>query len=423
MVEFEVPQGSHHHAIIVGGGQNGLSLAARLHALGISYVVLEKEVPGYRWISRYDSVRQHSIREINNLPFGSTWDNDEDEFLPGARVADGFRRWVDKYDINLRTNAEVTSCVRDGMLWKVTVNGEVLTAQHVAIALGGGTTFPRQASWPGVFEGEWMHMVDFKNSKGWKGRAVIVGSGTAAHDIAQDMFDNGLDVTIIQRNKTAVYPIKWYADGQRVFYKAGQPNEFPDRFAFGLPTKVPGELQRRSYEAYAAKNRSWFEGLENAGFRTGLGDGVDRTPNEIVLNHFGGYYIDIGTSQRIIDGDIKVVNGGIDRLVSDGLVVGGREIKADHVVLATGYEPDYRRDVESILGPMKLPMVWGLSEEGDLRGIFEEAGKFSALQGALLTSAAPGLWLLMGAAAHARFYSRFVALQIQQQMLKREARM
>lgn len=438
---------NHHHVVIVGGGQAGLSLAARLQALGIDYVILEKaHVPGHRWVSRYDAVRQHTVREVNNLPFGSTWDAHEEEFLLGDRVAEGFRRFVDRWGIRLRTGVEVVGCTRDGDgqgqgqgQWKVQVKGseEVLTARHLVFALGVGLGSARRPHWAGEeqFKGTLMHMVDFKNSAAWKGlRGAVVGSGTAGHDIAQDMLDHGLrDVTTVQRSVTAVYPMDWYAGLSRGMYRVGVPNEGPDRIAFAMPQKVAGEIQRRSYDAYVAKHRDYFERLERVGFRTGLGDGVDRIPNEIVLNHFGGYYIDIGTSGRIADGDIRVVNGVIDRFTADGLLVQGKKVLADVVVLATGYEPDYRKDLEPILGPLArtLPVFWGLSDEGDIRGLTEESGKsqsagfFACACGCVLTQTAPGLWLFGGAAAHARFYSRFIALQIQEQMLmlRKDSRM
>ncbi|ETN44799.1 uncharacterized protein HMPREF1541_09674 [Cyphellophora europaea CBS 101466] len=383
------PLASKYTVVIVGGGQSGLSLAGRLQALGIDYVVLEKShTAGYRWISRYDTVRQHSFRELNNLPFGSTWEESEDEFLPGARVVEGFRRFIEKHLIHLRTHAEVTSCVRDGAHWNVTVNGQVISALHVAFALGAGLTQPRRPTWPDeiTFTGTLMHMVDFKNSRPWSGqRGVVIGTGTAGHDVAQDMYNHGMDVTMIQRSKTAVYPMEWYAQAQRAGYKWGHPNEYPDRIAMGMPTKVAGELQRASYQEYVKTHQEYFEKLERAGFRVDMGEERDVIPNEIVLNHFGGYYIDIGTSKHIQDGEIRVVNGLIERFSPSGIVVQGQEIKADVIVLATGYEPDYRKDLEAFLGPMarQLPIIWGLSEEGDIRGFCEESGEFPHLSMAI----------------------------------------
>ena len=405
----------HYTVVIIGGGQNGLSLAARLQALSIDYVVLERShLPGYTWQNRYDSVRQHTIRQVNNLPFGNTWDADEEEFLPGSKVAAGFRAYVEKFGLNLRTSAEVTKISRQDEAWKVTVDGrQQIRASHVAFAVGAGLASPRRPIWPGEekFKGKLMHMVDFKNSKAWTGkRGIVIGSGTAGHDIAQDMLVNGLNVTMVQRGQTAVYPISWYANTQRGMYRDDIPDQRPDRIAFALPTKISGDIQWRSYQTYAGQHPAYFEQLRKAGFKVDMGDTRDQTPNEIVLNHFGGYYIDIGTSKHIMNGDIKVVNGTVDQFHESGILVNGRSIQADLVVAATGYEPDYRKDLARLLGPAaeELPIFWGLTEEGDIRGLMEES--------------APGLWLMGGAAAHARFFSRFIALQIQQQLLSKSAR-
>lgn len=50
---------SHFQAVIVGGGQSGLSTGGRLQALGVSYVILEKnEEVGAAWGLRYNSAKR-----------------------------------------------------------------------------------------------------------------------------------------------------------------------------------------------------------------------------------------------------------------------------------------------------------------------------------------------------------------------------
>ncbi|KIX02726.1 uncharacterized protein Z518_08668 [Rhinocladiella mackenziei CBS 650.93] len=416
-------QGIDYAVIIVGGGQCGLSLGGRLQALGISYIVLERSaIPGYRWISRYDSVRQHTIREVNNLPFGHTWDPSDSDFLPGPTVARGFSDWVKKYNINIWTSAEVISARFDEShgCWTVTLTRDnqhlTLHSLHLAIALGAGLTNPRRPPpYPNehLFTGTLMHTVSFKNSARWRGlRGLVVGSGTAAHDIAQDMHDHALSsVTMLQRDKTALYPLPWYIAGQHAMYKHDKPIEPADRLVYAMPIKIGTEVQRRSYERWMRTHPEYFDEVEHAGF------GLDRTstPNEIVLNHFGGYYIDVGTTKHIVDGDIRIRSGvTIERFTPNSreiVLSDGSKIEADLVVLATGYEPDYRKDVVPILGEEiagKLGPFWGLDENGDIRGFMkEQKGE----------GVPPGLWLLAGAASHARFYSRFMALMVLRSLL------
>lgn len=55
----------HFDCVIVGGGQAGLSVAGRLKALGVSYVVLEKnDEVGDNWKLRYDSTRCKQTRAL-----------------------------------------------------------------------------------------------------------------------------------------------------------------------------------------------------------------------------------------------------------------------------------------------------------------------------------------------------------------------
>lgn len=69
-----LPDGLDYSVAIIGGGQCGIAHAGRLKAIIVPAIVIEKapEV-GHAWTSRYDSIRQHTFREYNNLPFGQTW--------------------------------------------------------------------------------------------------------------------------------------------------------------------------------------------------------------------------------------------------------------------------------------------------------------------------------------------------------------
>ena len=107
--------------------------------------------------------------------------------------------------------------------------------------------------------------------------------------------------------------------------------------------------------------------MEHVGFR------LDR---EAVLNDYiflrgGGYYIDVGTSARIANGEIKVKSGAkIRRFIGNGLELESGEIlDADVVVFSTGYQRDPRIQAATVVGhqiarSMKIPR--GLDEDGEL---------------------------------------------------------
>jgi hypothetical protein len=84
----------------------------------------------------------------------------------------------------------------------------------------------------------------------------------------------------------------------------------------------------------------------------------------------------------------------------------GRHVDADLVVLATGYanqQEGLRRllgdEVADAVGP-----VWGYNENFFMRNVWQRTGQ-------------PAFWIMAGSFVDARFYSRFLALQIQADLL------
>jgi hypothetical protein len=178
--------------LIIGAGQSGLSLAGRLGALRIPYILLEKESEiGYSWTGKYDGVRQHTIREMNNLPFDRTYKASDPDLLPASIVAEGFQNYVRKYRINIWLDAEVINCVvsSTGIGWVANIRkgGErkVIRARHLVLSMGAGLSVPNPPKVPNAtsFKGTILDIGSFKNSAQWKGeRGVVVGSATGAHD-------------------------------------------------------------------------------------------------------------------------------------------------------------------------------------------------------------------------------------------------
>lgn len=178
--------------LIIGAGQSGLSLAGRLEALRISYILLEKESEiGYSWTGKYDAVRQHTIREMNNLPFDRTYKATDPDLLPATIVAEGFQNYVRKYHINIWLDAEVGNCVvnNKGIGWVANVRkggeAKVIRVRHLVLSMGAGLSIPNPPRIPNAisFKGTILDIGSFKNSAQWKGkRGVVVGSATGAHD-------------------------------------------------------------------------------------------------------------------------------------------------------------------------------------------------------------------------------------------------
>lgn len=143
------------------------------------------------------------------------------------------------------------------------------------------------------------------------------------------------------------------------------------------PNKILRDILKTRYQAAAQQEKERFDALERVGFR------VDRvTPMmDNILIRYGGYYIDVGTSSRIANGEIKVKSGvPIKGFIPEGVEFkDGSKLKADVIIVATGQDHDYRNQVATIIGrdmAGKLGEFWGLDEEGEVRNVMKPAGEF-----------------------------------------------
>jgi len=121
------------------------------------------------------------------------------------------------------------------------------------------------------------------------------------------------------------------------------------------------------------------------------------------LRHGGGFYLNVGCSDLIVDGRVTVIQfADIAEFTSDGVTFGdGRTLAVDVIVLATGYHTQqalvrqlFGDDVAERVGP-----IWGFDAEGELRNMWKR-------------TAQPGLWFSAGSFAQCRIFSKFLALQI-----------
>jgi putative flavoprotein involved in K+ transport len=130
------------------------------------------------------------------------------------------------------------------------------------------------------------------------------------------------------------------------------------------------------------------------------------------LRRGSGYYIDVGASQLIIDGKIKLKSGSdVERLTKDGLMLkDGTKLKADVIIYATGYGSmnGWAADLISQEVADTVGKCWGLGSdtpkdpgpwEGEQRNMWKPTQQ-------------QGLWFQGGNLHQARHYSLFLALQL-----------
>lgn len=397
--------------VIVGGGHGGLVLGARLRQMGVDALIVEKHPRiGDNWRRRYHSLTLHNEVATNTLPY-MPYPQNWPAFLPKDKLAHWLESYAEAMELNVWTDTEVLSGERDDDgTWTLTVrrsDGErVIRTPHVVMATGGHSGVPNKPRLDGLddFRGRVMHSSEYRTGRDHVDeRVVVVGTGSSAHDIAQDLHENGARaVTMIQRNPTAVISLD--PCGTMV-YAAYSDDRDPTDVDF-VQAATPYPILKDTYQWLTRKtcelDKDLIAGLEAAGFRTDFEP--DRTGFHMkYLRKGGGYYINAGASDLIIDGSIAVRQAAdVATIEARGLrLTDGSLLEADTIVLSTGYKNQqegvrqlFGDDVAERVGP-----IWGFDENHVMRNMW-------------VRTAQDGLWVMGGALMEARLYSTYLALQI-----------
>ena len=396
--------------LIVGGGQAGLSLAATLVRTGVDALVVDKfERVGDCWRQRYHSLALHNDTRFNHLPympFPDAWPT----YLPKDMLADWFEAYAWAMEINFWTGHELvggsydeSSGRWDAVLRKADGTERTVHPKHLVFA-NGLVGYPHIPELPGLkeFKGDVLHTTEYTNGANWRGKkALVIGTGTSGHDVAQDLHANGCETTIVQRGTTMVVSIDPSAKLVYGIYN-GVPVADGDLFA-STNTKP---VVKKNLQLLTARmlefDKKTNEGLIARGFKFDSGeDGAGHQWK--VRTRYGGYYLDAGCSQLIIDGKIGLLQyDQIEKFVAGGaLLKDGSVHRVDLIILATGFVPQ-EVVVAKLLGDevaKKVGPVWGFGADGEMSNMWKR-------------TAQEGLWFVGGSFANCRTYSRYVAIQI-----------
>ena len=395
--------------LVVGGGQAGLSIAARLKQLRVDTLIVDREARiGDNWRKRYHALTLHNQVQVNHLPympFPSNWPT----YIPKDKLANWFESYVDGMELNFWTGTEFEGGTYDEKegRWSVTLRraGEkqVMHPRHVVLATGV-SGIPNIPDIPGLknFAGKAVHSSFYDDGENWKGkRALVIGTGNSGHDIAQDLYSSGAEVTLVQRSSTLITNIEPSAQLAYAAYNEGTLDD-NDLIA----TSMPLRLARRSHQMITEQSKKLdgplLEGLEHIGFKLDYGE--DNTGWQFkYLTRGGGYYFNVGCADLVASGAIKLRQfADIDCFVADGArMKGGETLPADLIVLATGYRPQEEL-VRKLFGAAvtkRVGPIWGFGDGQELRNMYVRTPQ-------------PGLYFIAGSLAQCRINSRYLALQI-----------
>ncbi|MGY6652186.1 flavin-containing monooxygenase [Amycolatopsis sp. TRM77291] len=412
------------YVVVIGGGQGGIALGARLRQLDVPTLVLERnERPGDSWRKRYKNLCLHDpvwYDHLPYLPFPDNWP----VFAPKDKIADWLEMYTRLMEVPYWTSTEVTSASWDEeqRQWLVTVvrEGEelVLTPRHVVFATGMSGK-PNLPSFPGmdVFEGDQHHSSQHPGPDSYAGKkAVVVGSNNSAHDICAALWEHGADVTMVQRSSTHVVKSDSLMElGLGDLYseravRSGITTDKADMIFASIPYRIMPQFQIPVYEAIRERDKDFYARLEAAGFQHDWGDDGSGLFLKY-LRRGSGYYIDVGASELVADGKIKLAHGQVDHLTRDAVVLSdGTELKADLVVYATGYG-SMNGWVADLVGQETADLVgkcWGLGS-----GTTKDPGPWEGEQRNMWKpTRQEGLWFHGGNLHQSRHYSLYLALQL-----------
>jgi putative flavoprotein involved in K+ transport len=397
--------------LVVGGGQNGLAVAACLGQLDIDTLVVDKYPRiGDNWRVRYHSLALHNQIQVNHLPympFPPTWP----KYIPKDMLGNWLEMYAEAMELNCWSNTEFAGGTYDDSSGRWTArlrmadgSERVMHPRHLILS-NGTNGIAHMPELPGLkdFAGDMFHSHGFKSGAPWRGKkALVLGTGNSGHDVAQDLHSHGVDTTIIQRGSTTVVSIEPSAKMNYALYEEGPPLEDCD--LIGTATTYP--LMIRGYQAGVKRmveaDKAMIEGLQSIGYKWDIGE--DETGHQMKYRRrCGGYYLDAGCSQLLIDGEIGLLQfERIERFVPEGALLKDGTIRhADLLVLATGYHTQQEM-VRRLLGnetAERVGQVWGIDEQGEMANMWKRTPQ-------------PGLWFMGGGLTQSRIYSRYVALQI-----------
>ena len=412
------------YTVIVGGGQGGIALGARLRQLGVPTIVLDKhDRPGDQWRNRYKSLCLHDPIWYDHLPyikFPENWP----VFTPKDKVGDWLEMYTKVMELNYWTRSEVEKASFDEAsgTWTVEVNrdGEKVTLHPTQLVLATGMSgkanmpkFSGMDSFKGVIQ----HSSQHDGPDAWAGKkVVVVGSHNSAPAICAALWETGADVTMVQRSSTHIVRSDTLMDiGLGALYSEeavanGMTTEKADMIFASLPYRIMHEFQIPLYDQMRERDADFYAGLEKAGFDLDWGDDGSGLFMKY-LRRGSGYYIDVGASQLIIDGEVKLVKGQVDHFDEEAVVLSdGTRLEADLVVMATGYGSmnGWAADLISQEVADKVGKVWGLGSdttkdpgpwEGEQRNMWKPTQQ-------------QNLWFHGGNLHQSRHYSLYLALQL-----------
>ena len=299
--------------LVVGGGQAGLCIAARLKQLDVDTLVVDRMARiGDNWRKRYHSLTLHNQVQVNHLPympFPPNWPT----YIPKDMLANWFESYVDGMELNFWTGTEFASGSYDEKRRPLDRDACAATAASASCipamwcsptACPASPTFPRSPA-SRISPARSCIPAGYDDGENWKGKSASCSApAISGHDIAQDLHSSGVDATLVQRSSTLVVSIEPSAQLVYTPYNDGTLDD-NDLIAVSIPLKLARKSHALTCDRSKALDTELLDGLRAIGFKLDFGE--DNTGWQFkYLTRGGGYYFNVGCSDLLIRREIAL---------------------------------------------------------------------------------------------------------------------
>lgn len=350
--------------LVLGGGFAGLGAGIQLKRLGIPFLILDKNARvGGTWLENtYPGCGVDTPSHLYSFSFAQRADWSR-FFAPRGELFDYLNQLADDHDLHpyLRTGREITqaSWDDDTQLWTVdTVDGngehEVFTA-NVVITATGYLNRPKYPDIPGLesFTGPCMHTARWQPGTEIAGKRVaVIGTGASAMQLVPAIAGTAAHVTVFQRSpqwglpnpnqpravpettKLLMHEVPYYLQ----WYRLRMVWNFGDRLFPALQIDPEWPHQERSVNKVNDRHREFLTGH----IRSELGERADELA-PVCVPEYPPYgkrpLLDHGWFRTVRRDDVEIVTDRVREIREHTVVTeSGREIDADVLVLATGFQ-------------------------------------------------------------------------------------
>ena len=303
--------------LVIGAGPAGLATSACLRREGVQHAVIDKDdrvAPA--WHRHYARLHLHTVKRHSTLPF-TAWGRDVAAYPSRAQVVEYFERYAREHDVRPQWGVDVQRVTRRADDLLVRTSAGERSVQAVVIATGYNRV-PFVPTLPGAdaFGGLAAHSSAYRDPAPFAGkRTLVVGCGNSGAEIALDLAEHGVDVSMVVRGPVHVVPRDLL----------GRPSQATNIMLSRLPLALRDALVSATMRLAVGDLSKWGIVRPAMGLNAMI-DTLGRVP-----------MLDIGTIAMVKKGRIRVVPGVRSLAPGRAVFDDGREQQVDAIVFATGF--------------------------------------------------------------------------------------